>query len=162
MTITTKTEQMVARFDAVNDEAIALVDGCGDERWRAASAAEGWSAAVVAHHIAAVHGEFMPLARAFAGGETFSPGSSMHDVDRINAEHASEFANAGKAETVEALRTNGASLAQLLRTITDDALDRTAGTYGGREMTVAQVVEWIIIGHAQEHLASLRATVTGR
>ncbi|TAK64056.1 MAG: DinB family protein [Dehalococcoidia bacterium] len=161
MTTTTKIEQLVARFAAVNDEAIALVEARTDAQWRATAAAEGWSAAVVAHHIAVVHDEFMPLVRAFAGGETFSPGSSMSDVDRINAEHARDFADVSQPETIEALRTNGAALAELLLAITDDGLGRTAGAYGGREMTVAQVVEWIIIGHAQEHLASLRATVAG-
>lgn len=160
MATTTKIEQLIARFDAVNDDAIALVESCDDEQWRAGCAAECWSAAVVAHHIASVHDEFMPLARAFAAGQTFSPGSAMDQVDRINAEHARAFADVGRAETADALRTNGAALAALLRTIADDALDRTAGTYGGREMTVAQVLEWIVIGHAREHLNSLRATLT--
>ena len=159
MTTTTRTEQLVARFEAVNDDVIALVNACSDEQWRRRGD-EGWSAAVVAHHIAVVHDEFMPLVRAFAGGETFSPGSSMDAVDRINADHAREFADVGKAETVDALRANGAALAHLLRTLTDDALDRTAGTYGGREMKVAQVVEWIVIGHAQSHLNSFRAALT--
>ena len=157
MTTTTKIDQLVARFIAVNDEAIALVDACSEAQWRAPAAAEGWPAAVVAHHIAVVHDEFMPLVRAFAGGETFSPGSAMDEVDRINADHAREFADVGKPETIDALRVNGAALTHLLRTIPDEALDRIAGTYGGREMTVAQVVDWIVIGHAESHLASLRS-----
>ena len=157
MTTTRRIEELVARFDAVNADAIALVEACTDAQWLVTCAAEGWPAAVVAHHIAVVHHEFMPLVRAFAGGETFSPGSSMDDVDRINADHAREFAHAGKAETLDALRANAAALARLLRAIPDDRLDRIAGTYGGREMTVAQVVEWIVIGHAQSHLSSLRA-----
>ena len=157
MTTTTRIDQLVARFDAVNAGAIALVEACTDAQWRATCAAEGWPAAVVAHHIAVVHDEFMPLVRAFAGGETFSPGSSMDDVDRVNAHHAREFADVGRPETLDVLRVNGAALAQLLRAIPDDGLDRIAGTYGGREMTVAQVVEWIVIGHVQSHLASLRA-----
>ncbi len=159
MTTTTRIEQLVARFDAVNAGVIAAVTSCSDEQWRRACAAEGWPVAVVAHHIAVVHDEFLPLVRALAGGETFSPDSSMDDVDRINAGHAREFADVGKPETLDALRVNGAALAQLLRTVPDDGLDRIAGTYGGRDMTVAQAVEWIVIGHAQSHLASLRAAL---
>jgi hypothetical protein len=159
MPATTKIDDLIARFDAVNADAIALVETCPDARWRAICPAERWTAAVVAHHIAVVHDEFLPLVRAFAGGETFSPGSSMDDVDRTNAEHARAFAGVGRHETAEALRANGAALSVALRAIADDALRAIAGTYGGREMTVAQVIEWIVIGHAQSHLDSLRATI---
>jgi hypothetical protein len=156
---TTKIDDLIASFDAVNADAIALVETCPDARWRATCPAEAWPAGVVAHHIAVVHGEFLPLVRAFAGGATYSPGSSTDDVDRTNAEHARTFAGVGKPETADLMRTNGDALSAALRAIADDALDAIAGTYGGREMTVAQVVEWIVIGHARSHLDSLRAAI---
>jgi hypothetical protein len=127
MSASTKIDHLIARFDAVNAEAIAFVETCPDAQWRATCPAERWPAAVVAHHIAVVHQEFMPLVRAFAGDETFSPSSSMDDVDRTNAEHALAFAAVGKRETAEALRASGAALAAALHAIAEDALGRTAG-----------------------------------
>ena len=83
----------------------------------------------------------------------------MEAVHRSNAQHARDFAAVGKPETLDALRAHGAAIAELLRSLGDDHLDRTAGVFGGRELSVAQVVERIVIGHAREHLASIRATI---
>lgn len=64
-----------------------------------------------------------------------------------------------KPETLDALRTNRATVAQRLRSLGDEQPDRTAGVFGGRELSVSQVVEGIVIGHAEVHLASIRATI---
>ncbi|HEU5330023.1 MAG TPA: DinB family protein, partial [Thermomicrobiales bacterium] len=156
---TTRTEQFAAQFTAVNDDAIAAVTGCTDEQWRLPCVDEGRSVGVVAHHIATVHRDFTGLLTALAAGETRSPGSSMADVDESNARHARDFATVGQAETLDLLRTNGAAVVALLDRLDDEQLDRIAGTFGGNKLTVAQVVEWIVIGHAREHLASIRATI---
>lgn len=150
-----------ARFEALNEEIIATVAGCSDEQWRRPSGEEGWPVAVVAHHIAAVHGDFLGLVEAFAAGQTRSPGSSMDGVNEGNERHAREYATVGKEETVDALRANGGELTRRLRLLRDEQLDARAGVFGGREPSVAEVVEYIVIGHAEEHLASIRATLAG-
>lgn len=150
---------LAAQFAALNDEAIALVTGCTDEQWRQPCAGEGWSVGVVAHHIGAVHRDFIHIVDLLAAGRTFSPGGSMEVVDQSNAQHAHDHAAIGKAETLDALRTNGAALARSLRSLRDEQLDNVAGTFGGRELSVNQVVEYIVLGHPREHLASLRATL---
>jgi len=157
--MTRRAEHFAARFAAVNDEVIATVMGCTDAQWRQPCASEGWSVGVVAHHIAVVHRDFTGLVAALAAGETRSPGSSMEVVHRSNAQHARDYAAVGRPETLDALQTHGAAIAHLLRSLGDEQLDRTAGVFGERELSVAQVVEWIVIGHAGEHLASLRATI---
>ncbi len=155
----TRADEFAAQFEAVNDEIMATVTGCTDEQWRQPCASEGWSLGVVAHHIAVVHRDFIGLVEALAAGETRSPGSSMEAVHRSNAQHARDYAAVGKPETLDALRTHGAAITQLLHSLGDEQLDRTAGVFGERELSVAQVVEWIVIGHAGEHLASIRATI---
>ncbi|HET8630214.1 MAG TPA: DinB family protein [Thermomicrobiales bacterium] len=157
----TQVGRLAAEFEAVNDALIATVERCTDEEWRRPSAEEGWPVGVVAHHIASVHHDFIGLVGALAAGKTRSPGSSMADVDESNARHARDFAAVGKAETLAALRENAAALARLLRGLTDEQLERTAGVFGGHDLSVAQVLEWIVIGHAREHLASIRATLGG-
>lgn len=157
--LTTRAEQLAAGFETVNDEVIATVTGCTDDQWRQPSATDGRPVGVVAHHIAVVQGAFARMVETLAAGETFSPRSSMEEVHRSNALHARAHAAVGKPETLDALRTNGAAIAQRLRSLGDEHLDRTAGVFGGRELSVAQVVEWIVIGHAGEHLASMRAAI---
>ncbi|MHB8574747.1 MAG: DinB family protein, partial [Dehalococcoidia bacterium] len=159
---TTRAEQFAAQFEAVNEAVIATVMGCTDAQWRQLSADEQWSVGVVAHHIAAVHRDFAGLLGTFAAGETRSPGSSMEAVHQSNAQHARDYAAVGKSETLETLRTNGATIGQLLRGFGDEQLEPTAGVFGGQELNVAQVVERIVIGHAAVHLASMRATSSGR
>ncbi len=133
--------------------------GCTDEQWRQPCADEGRSVGVVAHHVAVVHRDFTRIIERLAAGATHSPTSSMDDVHRSNAEHARDHAAVGRPETLALLRENGAALVRVLDQIGDEQLDRVAGVFGGHELTVARVVEWVVIGHAAEHLASLRATL---
>ena len=161
MSTTTRVEQFVKQFEAVNDELITLVEGCTEEQWRGPCLNEGRSVAVVAHHVALVHGGFTGLVDRLAGRETYSPSISLADVDEINAKHARDNAAVSTSETLDLMRTNGAVLAERLHNISDDQLDHTAGEFGGNELSVTQVIEYIIIGHPASHLASIRATLAG-
>ena len=158
-TTTTRANHLATQLEAVNDEIVALVMGCTDAQWRQPCANEGRSVGVVAHHIAAVQEAFHRIVEALAAGATYTPQSSMEEVDRSNAQHAHDYAAVGKPETLDVLRTSGAAIARRLRALGDEHLDHTAGVFAGRELTVAQVVEGVVIGHAWEHLASLRATI---
>lgn len=153
-------EQFAAQLEAINDEIIALVRGCTDEQWRQPCASEGWSLGVVAHHIAVTQQEFAGMIEALAEGQTRSPAASMEDVHQSNARHARDYAAVGKPETLDLLRASKDAIAHLLRGISEEQLDRTAGVFGGRVLSVRQVVAWIVIGHARIHLASIR-DVTG-
>lgn len=158
-TTTTRAEQLAAQFEMATNEVIAAVMGCTDTQWRETCASEGWSVAVVAHHIAVVNRDFIRIVTRLGAGEVLSPRASMDEVHRSNAQHARAFADVGKPETLDALRENGATVAQAIRSLSDTQLDRTAGVFGGRELSTAQVVEWIVIGHTRGHLASIRATI---
>lgn len=155
----TRAEQFATQFETVNNDLIATVAGCTDEQWRQPCVDEDRTVGVVAHHVAAVYPAFAGIVKALATGETLPPRSSMEVVHRSNAQHARDYAAAGQPETLAALRVNGAAIAQQLRRLGDEQLDRTAGGFGERELRVAQVVEWVVIGHTREHLASIRATV---
>lgn len=154
-----RAEQFAAAFEAVNGEVIAAVSGCTDEQWQRTSAAEGWPVGVLAHHIADVQGAFNHIVGSLAAGETYTPNTSMEEIHASNAKHARDYAGVGKAEVLDTLQTNGATGVELIRGLSDAQLDQAAGVYGGNALSVAQVVEWIVIGHAREHLESLRATL---
>jgi hypothetical protein len=84
---------------------------------------------------------------------------SAEFIDANNARHARQFANVGKQETLALLRENRAALARSIRNLDDAQLERTMVTFDGHGMSVADMVQGAMIGHTQEHLASIRATV---
>jgi hypothetical protein len=153
--------ELAARFDALNAEVVAAIDGCTDEEWRRTSVGEGWPIGTVAHHIAIVQGAFARIVVRLAAGETYSPQMSWEEIDRGNAEHARDFATVGKPETLAPLEESRDAIGRMVRSLTAADLDRTAGRFGERELTVAQVLEWVVIAHAAEHMASIRATLAG-
>jgi uncharacterized damage-inducible protein DinB len=153
--------ELAARFDALNAEIAAAITGCTDEEWRRTSVGEGWPVGTVAHHIAIVQQAFAGIMARLAAGGTYSPQISWDEINRGNAEHARDFAAVGKAETLAPLSESRDTIAQLLRNLSDAQFDHIAGQYGDHELSVAQVVERVVIAHAAEHMASIRATLAG-
>ncbi len=160
--MTTRVEQLAAQFAAVNHELSALIIGCTDDQWRQPCVDEARTVGVVAHHAAIVQQEsFTGMVALLVAGETYTPNTSMAEVDQSNAQQAREQAAAGKAEILDILHASAATIAQHLRSLDDAQLGRIAGTFGGHDLTVAQVIEMVVIGHVGMHLASIRATVVG-
>ncbi|MBA3414727.1 MAG: DinB family protein [Chloroflexia bacterium] len=156
---TNRGAHLAAQLDAMNDRVIAAVEVCTDDRWRRPTAAEGWPVGVVAHHIAEVQQAFARILGPLAAGESQPAAMSSAEVEENNARHARDQAAVSKAETLAALRTTGPELSRLLRGLDDDQVDDVAMVFDGNEMTVAQVVEFALVGHFGEHLDSIRATV---
>lgn len=152
-------EEYARQFEAVNDETIVFVKECTDEQWRQPTASEGWSVGVVAHHAAEVNRAFVEILERIAAGDSYSPSISTEELDRQNAQHARDFANVGKQDVLALLHSNGSALARAIRSLSEDQLERVAGIFGDIELTVAQVIEWVVIGHPTEHLNSIRATL---
>lgn len=147
-----------AQYAVVNDELIAAIEGWPDERWRQPSAGEGWPVGVVAHHVAETAGAFAGMLGRFAAGETYTPDISMERIHQWNADHAASHAEIGKADVLAALRTQGDAVMAALHALDDARFDQPAGVYGGNPLAVSQVVEYVVLGHAREHLASILAT----
>lgn len=154
-------ESYAARFETVNDEIAAHATACSDVQWRQPCANDGRSIGVVVHHVADVNQDFARIVEKLAEGETYTPQTSMAEVHEDNARHAQEHAAVGQQEALAKLRKHGDLVAEGLRGIGDEQLGRPAGVYGGHELTVAQVIEYVVIGHAAEHLASIRTTLAG-
>ncbi len=159
--MTTRVEEAAARFEAINGELIAAVEGCSDEQWRQPCVDEERAVGVVAHHVAIVYPAFARMVGVFAAGETYTPGSGMSDIHESNAQHAKDQAGISKAEVLDLLRTNGAEVARQLRGLGEGQFDQVAGVFGGNELLVSQVVDYVVVGHTREHLGSVRATVGG-
>jgi uncharacterized protein (TIGR03083 family) len=140
------------RFEQANRELIATVEGLSDAQWKAKTASEGWSVGVVAHHVAGGHMGISGAVQKIANGESFQ----LPNFDKMNAEHAIQFANTTKAETLALLRQNAAAAAAIVRGLGDAQLDRVGGSLG---MSAAQAIERILIGHVHDHHASIKKTI---
>ena len=157
-----RAEALASRFEQVNQDVIAAVDGCSEQQWRQKSGAEDWSVAVTAHHIA---GSYVPIARLLrrvALGQEV-PVLSREQIDQGNAASAERYANCTQAETLDLLRSAGAEAASIVRALSDEQLDRAAWVnHQGATLSAQQLAERVLIGHTQEHLSSIRSTGLGR
>ena len=88
------------------------------------------------------------------------PPFTMAMLDEGNAQHAREHANCTRAETLALHRSSAAAASAIVRGLPDAHLDHSGTLLTGMPpMTVQQIVESILIGHVNEHLGSIRATV---
>ena len=151
-------EDLATQFEATNASVIAAVDSLSEAQWGSLSAAENWSNAVVAHHIAVDHEAIAGLVQSIATGGTVPP-LDMDALDAINAEHAVEAATCTKEETLALLRAGGASAAAMLRGLSDEQLDTTGSLplMGPDPISAAQLAENILVGHMNMHLESLQS-----
>lgn len=157
-----RADQLVTEFTAVNDDLIASVSGCTDEQWQRQSAEEGWSVAAVAHHVAVSNGAISGMLSSQAAGNPDLPNISTADLHAGNAAHARDYATVGKQETLDLLRSNGDVVVQTLQSIDDDAFfDQPAGVFGGNELSVGQVAQFVLVGHTAGHTASIKQTLAG-
>ncbi|MGH2549691.1 MAG: hypothetical protein ACRDHN_09885, partial [Thermomicrobiales bacterium] len=76
-----------------------------------------------------------------------------------NAQHAHDHADTPKTETLDLLIANTPIAVALINSLQEEGLDQFAGNFGGHDLTVGLVIEWIGIGHPQGHLESIKATI---
>ena len=150
-----RTTGLITRFEDANAVLIAAVEACSDADWKRTTAEEGWPVCVAAHHVAVSYPPISGLVLSIANG---TPPATLTQemLNAANAQHATEFANVGRAETLDLLRRNGQAAADALRGLKDEQLDRTAPLvlFGGAEASAEQLFQ-ALIGHPVEHLASL-------
>ncbi len=159
MTTTTRSTELVNEYEELQSAAVETLLACTDVEWRLTTRAEGWTVAATAHHMAIVQRAFVRMVEMFAAGETYTPSGDMDRIHASNADHAREYAGADKIDTLQILESSGAEMAALMRGLDDGDLARSAGTFGGNDLTVAQVLDYVVIGHLGEHLASIQETI---
>ena len=145
------------RFRAANEAVIAFVEAAPDGLWRRECPAERCTVAALASHVAGGHGAILDgIVRPIAEG-TPGPRYTMDDLARMNAERAAADAARPKAEVLAQLRAEGARAEAYLRGLSDERLGRTGvPPWGGDPVPAAAMAEHVLVGHPEEHLASLR------
>ena len=155
-----KAEALAKQFEAKVQEATSVLEKISDADWRKVTGAEKWSVGVTAHHVAMAHAGIAGLVKSVASGQ-HKASMTMDDLHAMNAQHAKDYANVGKAETVALHKKNAADAAAIVRGLDDAALARSAEVLKGMPpMTAEQAVAGILIEHIDEHLGSIRKTVS--
>jgi hypothetical protein len=144
-----------AAFESANADLIKTIESCSDAQWHAVTGAEGWSVGVAAHHIASDHPILTGWMELIATGQR-PPNLPPEAVNEFNAGHAVQHAACGKAETIALLRETAANAASVIGALSDEQLAMAGPAFGQPSMTAKAIVEYVLIGHVQEHLASIR------
>ena len=154
-----RSEVLARRFERAIGELIAAVEACSDADWQATGSDGAWSVAATAHHIVAAFPIETRLIGAVAAG-TPPPALTWELVDGANARHALEYAQCTKAEVLDLLHRDAPRMAELVRGLSNEQLDRAAivPLFGAAPITTHELIEGgALIGHIEEHLRSLRA-----
>lgn len=156
-----KSEALAKQYEAKVQEATAVLDKLSDAEWKKTTPGETWTVGVVAHHVAGSHEGIAGIIKTVASGQSM-PNFTMDALHEMNAKHAHEFANVGKAETIALHKKNAAAAAEVVRGLSDTDLAKSGTVLTGMPaMTVEQIVTNILINHVEDHVGSIKKTVAG-
>ncbi|HEV8473940.1 MAG TPA: DinB family protein [Methylomirabilota bacterium] len=154
-----KGETLAKQFEAKAQEATSVLEKLSDADWKKVTSAEKWSVGVTAHHIAVSHEIIAGLIKSVASGQASGP-IAIDDIHAMNAKHSQEQAGCTKTDTLALHKKNVAAAASLVRGLDDAALGRSAVVLKGMPtMSAEQLTTRLLVGHIDEHLSSIRATV---
>ena len=152
-------KDLAKQFEAKASEATAVLERLSDADWKKVTTAEKWAVGVTAHHIAASHELIAGIIKTIAAGQP-GPNIPMDAIHEMNAKHAQDHATCTKAETLALHAQGAAAAAATVRGLSDAQLDRTGTVLAGLPpMSAAQLAGGLLVGHVDEHLGSIRATV---
>jgi len=142
-----------------NDAVMAFVDRCPAEAWRLTCKDEDWQVGVVARHVAAGHLQVTRLTQTMLQGEPL-PEMTMEQVIARGNSHARDHAACTPEEVKKLLEQNGAAAVTFAAGLSDEDLDCKGhlAVFGG-DVSVEQLLNYVIIQSGGEHLASMQATI---
>ena len=153
-------ETFAKQFEAKAQEATTVLERLSDADWKKTTSAEKWTVGVVAHHMAGAHEAIAGIVKTVASGQSM-PNFTMDMLHDMNAKHAQEHAKATKAETVALHKKSAAAAAAVLRGLSDADYAKSGTVIAGLPpMSAEQVVGGILLRHIEEHLGSIRATIS--
>ena len=153
--MTQRTETLATAFEQVASRILTAADGLSDTTWDAVPAGEDRTAGQIAYHMATVYHNVNGFIQMAVAGQTL-PALTMESIHASNAEQAVRHAGVGRAGTLELLRQKSVATAALLRSLSDAQLD-TGATFLGYPMTVESLAQNALVGHTEEHLASIQS-----
>ena len=155
-----KGEALAKQFEVKAQEATTVLERLSDADWKKTTSAEKWTVGVVAHHMAGAHEAIAGIVKTVASGQSM-PNFTMDMLHDMNAKHAQEHAKATKTETVALHKKSAAAAAAVLRGLSDADYAKSGTVIAGLPpMSAEQVVGGILLRHIEEHLGSIRGTIS--
>ncbi|MDP9238579.1 MAG: maleylpyruvate isomerase N-terminal domain-containing protein [Chloroflexota bacterium] len=153
----TKTEALAAKFEQACKDFESKIRGLSDADWQAKTPEEGWTVAATAHHAAGSTGPISMIANSAATGSPMPP-ITADGLNQMNADHAKQYANVSREDTLALLSETTEPAADLVRGFSDEQLTGKAKLpLNGMELTAEQIIENVLIGHITTHAASISA-----
>jgi DinB superfamily len=140
----------------------AFAGSLTEQEWQTRLPHDGRKVGVIVHHVATVYPLEIHFARSIASGKP--EGITAADVDQMNAAHAKDKEAVTKEETLKLLAVNSAVAAKVIRSLTDEELDRAAPVplYGNARLTCQFILEDHAVRHSSHHLARIQAALRRR
>ncbi len=156
-----KGEAYAKQLEAKVQDATALLEKLTEADWKKTTAAEKWTVAATAHHIARSYEPITGIIKTIAAGQSV-PNFTAQMLDEMNAQHANEFAACSKPETITLLKKGASEAAATVRGLSDVALANSGTVFTGMPpMTAEDMVKMALLGHIDEHFGSIRKTIAG-
>src|SRR5690349_10600284 len=103
-----RAEELARQFDAKARDALATLEKIDGADWKKVTAAEKWTVGVTAHHLAGALEAVAGIVSALVSGTLTRGVFTRATLDERNAQHAREYADCTRPETV-ALFQKGAA-----------------------------------------------------
>jgi hypothetical protein len=149
-------------LESANRDLVAYCESLSDDDWQTVVPNEERTVGVLFQHIAVAYTAETALLRAIIAGQ---PLPAIYTdralLDDVNARDAVDLLPGTKAETLQSLDRHARRASRFIRSLSDDdlAASATVGIFGERVWTVEALIEQIVLGHPQIHLASIRAAL---
>ena len=155
-----RAQDLAKRLQQGADELIAFVEPLSDAEWQTPCPGDGRPVGVVVHHVASAYLVEVDLVRQLASGQAIA-GVTPEMVNQMNAQHAGDHTESGKAETLDLLRQNSALAAEAIGALSDEQLDRVNPISLNRDIPLSTqyFVEDHPVSHSYHHLATIRAAI---
>jgi phage terminase Nu1 subunit (DNA packaging protein) len=155
--MSTRSEDLATKVERSANALLAAVEASTPEQWAAPCSDGEWSQGFAAFHAAAAIAPIAQRVKEVAAGQPF-PKMSMDEINADNAVQATEHAACTRSETIDLIKSSAPAAVSMVRSLTDDQLDRKVRLMEGMpETSVEMMVQLALVGHPAAHLA----TITG-
>jgi hypothetical protein len=138
----------------------AFAKALTDAEWQTRIPKDGRKVGVVVHHVATMYPLEIQLAQTLAEGNPVT-GVTWDTIHELNAAHAKEHDAVTKEAALELLRYNSTAAAAVIRTFSDEDLDRAApvSLNSDTPLTCQFILEDHAVRHSYHHLARIRGAL---
>jgi hypothetical protein len=155
-----KSEALARQIEAKAREAATILEKLDDADWKKVTAGEQWTVGATAHHLAGGLGAVAGIVSGLVAGGPAHGEFTRAMLDQMNAQHAKAHANCTRAETLALFHQGTATALGVVRGLSDDQLGKSGTVFtDAPPMTAEQLITLAMLGHIEEHMASIRKTV---